>query len=313
MKRRNVLKLGASSVCALGLGGLTSFTPPQARAATVNVSLVCEARDVTLPDNSGTVTQWRFVDPLNGGPGQLDAGLALSDTDELVVELTNRLPVSVNFAISGVLSGTPACPPGQTRTYRLPAPAAGSYFFFDEQNGEAGRAMGLFGPMVVTSSTGIPEIYPGGPSFDRAYTLTWHELDTRLNAVLASGQNVDLDQYEPDYFFVNGLSYPATGTDASTDLLMQLGEQVALRLINCGLIYNSVHFHGFHVNVIARDRIPQTDIVTKDTVLVAPGETVDVMVPVTQRGLYPVHNHFLPAVTANGVYPNGALLIIRAL
>jgi hypothetical protein len=50
----------------------------------------------------------------------------------------------------------------------------------------------------------------------------------------------------------------------------------------------------------------------KDTVEVASGTTVELILDVNQTGSYPVHPHSLTAVTANGLYPYGALNLIVA-
>jgi hypothetical protein len=70
------------------------------------------------------------------------------------------------------------------------------------------------------------------------------------------------------------------------------------------------------VEVATRNREPETVVVDKDTVLVDLEECVDVILPVTQPGAFPLHTHFVPGVTANGVYVNphgGALIIMSAV
>ena len=119
-----------------------------------------------------------------------------------------------------------------------------------------------------------------------------------------------------NYFFANGLSYPDTAGDSDTLVSMNQGEDIALRLINAGVITNPMHFHGYHVEVATRNRVPETAVVDKDTVLVNREECVDVILPVLQEGAFPLHTHFVPGVTANGVYVNpfgGALIIMRAV
>jgi len=142
-----------------------------------------------------------------------------------------------------------------------------------------------------------------------------NELDDRLNTAIDTGQPYDMVDYEPNYFFVNGLSFPDTASDADTLVAMNQGEDVALRLINAGAITNPMHFHGYHVEVATRDRTPETVVVDKDTILVRLEECADVILPVTQAGAFPLHTHFVPGVTANGVYVNpvgGALIILSA-
>lgn len=181
--------------------------------------------------------------------------------------------------------------------------------------------MGLSGPLIV-----MPQVSPEGPSlvdngdvYNRQYTVVLNELDIRLNTAINAGERYALSDYEPNYFFINGLSYPMTKINPSTRMNMRLNEIVAIRFINAGLIYYPMHFHGFHVNVVQRNRVLEQYAINKDTVPVRTGECVDTLLPVTQTGMYPLHTHFIPGVTANGVYANagppsvgGGLVIIEA-
>jgi len=76
-----------------------------------------------------------------------------------------------------------------------------------------------------------------------------------------------------------------------------------------------MHFHGYHVKVISRNRNPVTDVIDKDTIDISVGTCVDVILPVIQAGAYPLHTHYVPGVTANGVYVNpygGGLIVMVA-
>jgi len=73
-----------------------------------------------------------------------------------------------------------------------------------------------------------------------------------------------------------------------------------------------MHFHGYHVDVTLRNRVNEMRVVSKDSVQVLVGECVDTLLQVNQLGDYPVHSHYLPSVTANGVYPYGNMLLMRA-
>ena len=255
---------------------------------------------------------WQFRDLSGNGPGALTSGLVVQEGDTVNVTVSNALDRSINFVIPGVVPGTPAVSAGGSRTYSFPAPAAGSYFYTDGVNGETGRAMGLSGPLVVMPADGSNRLYNGGPGFNRQYTLVLNELDDRLNSAVYGGLSYDMADYEPNYFFANGLSYPDTAGDGDTRVAMNTGEDVALRFINTGCITSSMHSHGYHVNIATRNRIPETTMGDKDTVLVNLGECVDVILPCTQPGLFPLHTHFVPGVTANGVYANGALIMMAA-
>lgn len=312
MERRDFLKTTLSGVAVLAASGL-----PWGRrtlAGTVAVGLTAEAYTRNLVDGA-TVTAWRFRDPSNGGPGGLSSGLVVLAGDPVEVTVTNNLDRPINFAVPGALTGTVTVAPTASHLYSFTAPAAGSYYFTDETNGEISRAMGLAGPLVVMPADGSSRLYPGGPFFDRQYTVFMQEHDDRLNAAIAGGGSYDMADYEPNYFFLNGLSFPDTRADADTLIVMSTGEDVAIRLINPGIIATPMHFHGYHVDVVTRDRTPEAVVIEKDTVLVRPSECVDVILDVNQAGMFPMHTHYVPGTTANGVYVNpygGALTMLHA-
>ncbi|MDH5736104.1 MAG: multicopper oxidase domain-containing protein, partial [Gammaproteobacteria bacterium] len=284
-----------------------------AQAATVNITLRAEGAYKTLIDGS-SIFVWQFRD-MNGisGPGALTSALLVKEGDTVNVTIENRIDRPVKFDINGVtLSTTLSVNSGSNRIYSFTAPAAGSYMYTDSHNGELGRAMGLAGPMVVMPSSSNNRLYNNGPTFNRQYTLFMSELDDRLNTAIESGSTYNMDDYEPNYYFANGLSYPETTSRSDTLISMNLGENVAIRFINGGAITYPMHFHGYHVNVATRNRKIETRIIEKDTVQVNRNECVDVILPVVQRGAYPLHTHYVPGVTANGSYANGGLIIMSA-
>jgi FtsP/CotA-like multicopper oxidase with cupredoxin domain len=314
MDRREFVKSLAITTGVFGMSGFTALLPTSASAAAVTFAIAAEPVTKTLVDGT-EVLVWQFRDLNNPGPGRLGAGMAVSEGDPIDVTLYNGLDREVSLVIPGVLGDTAPVVPGNSRTYSLTAPAAGTYLIHDGVNGDLGRAMGLAGPMIVMPADGSSRLYPDGPGFDRQYTLVLHELDSRVNLAVASGGSPDMADYEPDYFFVNGLSYPNTKADDDTLISMNVSESVALRFVNGGVITNPMHFHGYHVMVATRNREIETRVVDKDTVLVGVDECVDVILHCDQPGTYPLHTHYVPGVTANGVYLNphgGALLVMSA-
>jgi FtsP/CotA-like multicopper oxidase with cupredoxin domain len=80
------------------------------------------------------------------------------------------------------------------------------------------------------------------------------------------------------------------------DWRFTVGDRVKIRLINTMESDHPMH-HPFHVHgagrflVLARDRQPTTNLVWKDTVLVRAGETVDILLELTEPGLWMAHCH----------------------
>lgn len=52
-----------------------------------------------------------------------------------------------------------------------------------------------------------------------------------------------------------------------------------------------IHFHGQRFLVVARDGVPQTNLVWKDSVLVKAGETVDIVLDTSNPGVWMAHCH----------------------
>jgi FtsP/CotA-like multicopper oxidase with cupredoxin domain len=80
------------------------------------------------------------------------------------------------------------------------------------------------------------------------------------------------------------------------DWKFRVGDQVKLRLVNEMDSDHPMH-HPFHVHgagrliVLARDGEPEPNLVWKDTVLVRTGQTVDVLLDVTNAGRWMAHCH----------------------
>jgi FtsP/CotA-like multicopper oxidase with cupredoxin domain len=114
-------------------------------------------------------------------------------------------------------------------------------------------------------------------------------------------------EWEDDMVEVNRKTTPAnmrwklvdrdTGAEnAQIDWTFHVGDQVKMRLVN---EMDSDHPmpHPFHVHgagrflILARDDVVEPNLVWKDTVLVRTGETVDIMLDVTNPGRWMAHCH----------------------
>ena len=80
------------------------------------------------------------------------------------------------------------------------------------------------------------------------------------------------------------------------DWAFQVGDRVKIRLEN-GMDQDHPMHHPFHIHgagrflVLAHDGEPDDNLVWKDTVLVRSGETVDILLDVTNEGLWMAHCH----------------------
>jgi FtsP/CotA-like multicopper oxidase with cupredoxin domain len=114
-------------------------------------------------------------------------------------------------------------------------------------------------------------------------------------------------EWQDDMVEINKLTTPAnmrwklidkaTGDEnAAIDWRFRVGDRVKIRLLNEMAGDHPMH-HPFHVHgagrflVLARDGNVEPNLVWKDTVLVRTGETVDILLDVTNPGLWMAHCH----------------------
>ena len=114
-------------------------------------------------------------------------------------------------------------------------------------------------------------------------------------------------EWEDDMVDVNRMTTPAnmrwklvdreTGAEnAAIDWRFRVGDQVKIRLLNEMAGDHPMH-HPFHVHgagrflILSRDGVVEPNLVWKDTVLVRTGETVDILLDVTNVGRWMAHCH----------------------
>lgn len=79
------------------------------------------------------------------------------------------------------------------------------------------------------------------------------------------------------------------------DWSFTVGELVKVRIVNDAHsdhpMQHPIHFHGQRFLVLSRNGIPTQNLTWKDTVLIPAGETVDVLVEMSNPGAWMVHCH----------------------
>jgi FtsP/CotA-like multicopper oxidase with cupredoxin domain len=88
----------------------------------------------------------------------------------------------------------------------------------------------------------------------------------------------------------------ATGAEGRPiDWRFRVGERIKIRLVNeaaSGRMQHPMHIHGAgRFLILARDEVPEANLVWKDTVLVLTGQTVDILLDITNPGVWMVHCH----------------------
>jgi hypothetical protein len=202
------------------------------------------------------------------------------------------------------LAGGPAPGAGNVVVYMFSPTHPGTYMYHCHQEADIHVNMGMFGALVVYNP-GDPAAVTGpgmgmggtlyGVPYDKDYVMLLGEFDIRGHAdeegtYLAGGltppNSWDPDPfnwalYQPQYWFVNGLSFPQTihanspsgytfnewiaahpGYDPLITGSVSLpnatwgtpGEKVLIRVINMGFETQPMHMHGYHGKVIGSDQ-----------------------------------------------------------
>ena len=125
----------------------------------------------------------------------------------------------------------------------------------------------------------------GAQRHDHGDGLEWEDLMPDINRVSDSG-NMIWQLIDRETGAVNGdISWSFT-----------VGDRVKIRLVNEMDSDHPMH-HPFHVHgagrflVLSRDGQPEPNLVWKDTVLLRAGETVDILLDVSNPGLWMAHCH----------------------
>lgn len=132
-------------------------------------------------------------------------------------------------------------------------------------------------------------------SLTRAY-----QLNAPAESVLQTVQWDDLEQSDrtnitPDIYWK--LIDEKTGKTSSDidDWVFKQDELVKIRLINDKnadhIMQHPVHVHGQQFVVLAVDEMPNNNLVWKDTALVFPGQTMDILVKMSNTGEWMLHCH----------------------
>lgn len=237
----------------------------------------------------GTVLEAYAYNGMVPGP-QLRAEVG----DRIRIILRNELPVPTTIHSHGLfvpssMDGVPNISqspvmPGETFVYEYTIRNAGSHMYHSHFMAEKQVPMGLLGAFVVTD----PENANPDFAVDQDYAM-----------ILNDG---------PLGFTINGKGFPAT-----EPLVLQQGERIRIRYMNEGLQIHPMHLHGIPQLVVAKDgwELPQPHY--EDTVLVAPGERVDVIVEATELGVWAFHCHVLThAESPEGMFGMVTAMIVES-
>jgi FtsP/CotA-like multicopper oxidase with cupredoxin domain len=180
--------------------------------------------------------------------------------------------------------------PGESFTYEFTAGEAGTYFYHSHKEPDRQQGLGMYGALIVD---------PKDPARDAAY-------DYDQEVVVQLQEWLERDGYTypamtmegalPNYFTINGKSYPETET-----INMKVGERLRIRFVGSNNNFvHPMHVHGGPFEIVETDGnpVPAEARLLKDTVNVGPGERYDVIWEAREPGKWLLHCH-IPHHTTN--------------
>jgi plastocyanin len=237
----------------------------------------------------GKVVQaWGYNEQVPGPTLRVGVG------DTVRVTLHNELPESTvlhphGFIVPNEMDGVPditqePIEPGDSFTYEwvVREPMVGMYH--SHHNAQVQVPNGLLGAF-----------YAGELPLPEGVTTPTVDMPLVLNDAGVIG------------YSLNGKSFPATAP-----IVAAPGDWIKLDYMNEGMQVHPMHLHGMPQLVFAKDGYPLPQPHLEDTVLVAPGERISVLVHATEPGVWAWHCHILNhAEREDGMFGMVTALIVQ--
>lgn len=302
------MEMGSHSMAPIASDGVPTSTETTG-AQPLDYELDGDTKVFTL---TAQAVQWPIMEGVtmtaysyNGMvPGPL---LRVTEGDKVRVVLKNELPDATTIHWHGILvpnsmDGVPgvtqeAVEPDATFVYEFVAKPAGSFMYHSHTDGDTQVGLGLYGPFIIDPAQ------PESPAPDVEVVMMLSE------ARVVEGQTYEampMAGSEPNYFLINGKAFPATET-----VQVKKGDRVRIRFMGIGQFVHPMHLHGLPFKIVATDGypVPEAAQLTKDTVLVSPGERYDVEFIATETGQWVLHCHILHHTTNDGEEPGGLMMM----
>jgi FtsP/CotA-like multicopper oxidase with cupredoxin domain len=265
-----------------------------AQADTVYLSI----NNVLLNFNDGQTLQRKtFNATVNTEPSS--SFLFLNENQPYVFIVANVDSLAHRFQI-GSFYTSGLIQPNDSVQIEFPNLPVGVHRYFDPSDAPLNEYVGLTGMIHVKGSG------------DTTPYFYWNiqEHASEWEVVLNQGNTPDWSQYNPDYFTINGKSDPDINTDTLARITGNVGQELRIVMMNNGLSIHSMHFHGYHAELIQSTQHPDHVGRLKDTFPLYPKEFIVLRLVPDKPGEYPIHDHNLVAVTGGGVYHAGMFTTI---
>lgn len=233
--------------------------------------------------------------------------------------------------------------PGEVFTYEFEPRQAGTQLYHCHEQAPIHVGMGLMGMLVVEEnrpdnwvqtlnigsgrvrhpSLGVKERYAA------EYDLIYQEVDRELNGLIMQSNDprrigmlttrgYDVTQSRPEYFLLNGRSFPYTLRESL--VVVEPNQKVKIRLANGGNDEGvAIHTHGHKPSITHYDGVPHNPVawVQRDVFDLDPAQRYDLELDTLDDGLHSfgpgvwmMHDHREKAITSHGQFPGGNITLI---
>ncbi|MGH8556587.1 MAG: multicopper oxidase domain-containing protein, partial [Methylococcales bacterium] len=233
--------------------------------------------------------------------------------------------------------------PGQTFTYELTPRQPGTQLYHCHEQAPIHVAMGLMGLFVVeenrpnnwlqTLNVGAGRVrHPSVAVRERyaaEYDMIYQELDKDLHDLIIQSNDprqigmltsrvYDVTQSAPEYFLLNGRSFPYTLRDSL--IVVNPDQKIKIRLANGGDDQGiAIHTHGHKPTITHYDGVLHNPAawVQRDVFDLEPAQRYDLELNTVDDGLnsfgpgvWMMHDHREKAITNHGQFPGGNITMI---
>jgi FtsP/CotA-like multicopper oxidase with cupredoxin domain len=223
-----------------------------------------------------------------------NAKIQVAVGEDLNLTVVNNDGLDHNIVIDGILEDNNLVPALGSETFTLNFTEAGAFRFYSDK--PYGGLIGASGILLVGYTDDLCYYWN---LFDTEHVMS-HELHDQVIDDIP-------DDYRPEVFTINGKSFPGIADDPNTAITVGINEEVIIAVANPGNMDHMLHWHGFHIEILYSNLMPERVAWIKDTFPVKQGDCMILRMIPDKLGVYPVHNHNLVAVTNLGVYPGGML------
>jgi FtsP/CotA-like multicopper oxidase with cupredoxin domain len=224
--------------------------------------------------------------------------IELNEGDILELHVINHDTLEHTFTIDNLVENNNVILAGQTKDFTLTFTEIGPYRYYSDV---------YYGKRLGASSI----IMYGYDNYSKYYWNMFEQSDTLSEEIALLETNSIPFDYQPVIFTINMKVHPDLNNDPHAKINENVGDTIYISALNSGAMLHTLHFHGYHVEIINASINTMYNGWIKDSFPILEDEIVFIRLVPDQPGAYPVHEHNLINVTTNGVYPGGMLNLIN--